>query len=514
MTDVSNRMKKGVCTGKTFTHLAVIGLYFVCSGPMLAGVARYRILELGLPGGSRNYYETFSGLTGRLMNNLGTVAAGADTSLPDPFCFNESCLTSHAFEWSSGSPVDLGTLAFNEHGNFSQAFWINDQGRSVGISTYDKLGNSGEPLYKAVMWKDRGIIDLGTLGGEVSLAHAVNNRDQAVGWALNSVPASVNIWEDYPWPFATQQRAVLWENGTAMDLGTLGGTSAWATAINDSGQVIGQSWTAVSAGQPRQAAGWSWSRPTAGFLWDKGTMTDLGSLGGTFALPTRINSQGQVIGIMTVSGDLAHHPFLWENGMLTDLGTLGGSLGRANDINEAGEIVGGATMANGLNRAFFWKDGLMTNLGTLGTHSQAWHINSKSQVVGTSGTHPNLRAFLWENGGPMLDLNTLVPAGSPLLAVALAINNRGEILCGGPNEERLFLVVPQQPQLSIAPDGSGGYWLELEGFPDQSYRLERAANLDGPWETIHTQVAPASGLIKFHETDPPPRRSFYRIAQR
>jgi hypothetical protein len=37
-------------------------------------------------------------------------------------------------------------------------------------------------------------------------------------------------------------------------------------------------------------------------------------------------------------------------------------------------------------------------------------------------------AFLWEDGGPMVDLNTLIPPGSSLqLTYAVAINERGEI---------------------------------------------------------------------------------------
>jgi len=36
--------------------------------------------------------------------------------------------------------------------------------------------------------------------------------------------------------------------------------------------------------------------------------------------------------------------------------------------------------------------------------------------------------FLWEGNGPMVDLNTLIPAGSSLqLTYAVAINDRGEI---------------------------------------------------------------------------------------
>ncbi|MCI0535307.1 MAG: hypothetical protein L0Z50_08765, partial [Verrucomicrobiales bacterium] len=242
---------------------------------------------------------------------------------------------------TSGSLADLGTLEFNEKGNFSQAFWINDQGRSIGVSTYNALGASGEPLLKAVMWKDGKISDLGTLGGNQSFVQAINNRDQVVGWSLNLTPASTNIWEDYPFPFPAQQRAVLFENSAAVDLGTLGGPSAWATDINENRQIIGQSFTAVATGKKNQADGWAFSRPMAGFIWENGKMTDLGSLGGTWALPVRINNRGQVIGNMTTKGDTSFHPFFWENGVLKDLGTFGGSIGRAYAINEAGEVAGG-----------------------------------------------------------------------------------------------------------------------------------------------------------------------------
>lgn len=38
-------------------------------------------------------------------------------------------------------------------------------------------------------------------------------------------------------------------------------------------------------------------------------------------------------------------------------------------------------------------------------------------------------AFLWEGKGPMVDLNTLIPAGASLqLTYAIAINDRGEIV--------------------------------------------------------------------------------------
>jgi len=66
-------------------------------------------------------------------------------------------------------------------------------------------------------------------------------------------------------------------------------------------------------------------------------MTDLGSLGGTFTGPfgpdrsegsLAVNDRGQVIGISTLAGDQTYHPFLWDNGTMRDLGTLGGDNGQ------------------------------------------------------------------------------------------------------------------------------------------------------------------------------------------
>ena len=78
----------------------------------------------------------------------------------------------------------------------------------------------------------------------------------------------------------------------------------------------------------------------------------------------------------------------------------------------------------------------MIDLGTFpeDTSSNAYYVNSRGQVVGTSEDRAHMvigvgeHAFLWEKGGPMVDLNTLIPSGSSLqLTYAVAINDRGEI---------------------------------------------------------------------------------------
>ena len=55
------------------------------------------------------------------------------------------------------------------------------------------------------------------------------------------------------------------------------------------------------------------------------TLTDFGTLGGTFSQAFAVNNKGWVVGFSTTEGDAALHAFLWRGGIMTDLGTLGGS---------------------------------------------------------------------------------------------------------------------------------------------------------------------------------------------
>ena len=110
------------------------------------------------------------------------------------------------------------------------------------------------------------------------------------------------------------------------------------------------------------------------------------------------------------------------------------------------------------HHAFLWRNGAMIDLGTLGSTSHATAVNSRAQVVGRSRIGDPFselqHAFLWENGGPMVDLNNQVVGNSPLeLYDGEDINDAGWIAGRGlppgcDNKDacgHAFLLIPCNP---------------------------------------------------------------------
>jgi probable HAF family extracellular repeat protein len=303
---------------------------------------------------------------------------------------------------------------------------------------------TGFPEFRAVLFNDGSVVDLGTLGGNESVAYSVNDRGQAVGCAANAKSdpfGFCGIFAGVP----QQSRAFLWQNGTMKDLGTLGGPDALAELVNDEGQVAGWSLTDStvnpSTGTPTQHP----------FLWENGKMRDLGTIGGTaIYLINHLNNRGQLVGGMNVAGNQSYHPFLWDGVSLRDLGTFGGDYGSADWINEAGDVVGWAlTAGNQTSHAFLWRQDVLTDLGMVDgdLSSTAFVVNSERQVVGATQDNKGayVHAFLWEQGS-IADLNALIPAGSGVqLMAAVGLNDRGEIVAQGVlsnGDLHAFLLIP------------------------------------------------------------------------
>ena len=215
-------------------------------------------------------------------------------------------------------------------------------------------------------------------------------------------------------------------------------------------------------------------------------MRDLGTLGGTFGYPTGLNKRGQVVGVSNLAGDQTRHPFLWDRGRLIDLGTLGGDNGDASFINDAGEVVATGDLPGSQNHhGFLWRNGVTTDLGTLGSSSVGQAMNSNNQVVGRSRigspTSAVQHAFLWENGGPMVDLNTLIPSGSSLLLIdAFNINDRGEITGIG------------LPPGCDDQDMCGRAYVLIPGEGDQEDNDVRTIAITPSDATLAPQAAPAA----------------------
>jgi probable HAF family extracellular repeat protein len=345
--------------------------------------ARYTVIDLG----------TLSAGTSSMANgatNTGFIIGAA--ALPDG--------TQHAVLWQERLIRDIGMPGLGTPGleaPNSEAFGVNESGQASGLAETSMSDPNGEDfcgfgthvICLGFVWRDGVMTPLPTLGGNNAEAGQINNLGEVAGNAENSTPDST--CGPAAAPQKLQEKPVFWKNGEIKELPTFpGDPDGWAFGINDDGQVAGAS-GACSAINPDSGV-YILSRHA--LLWDKGTVTDLGNLGGTGAggpgnYALELNNQGQVVGVSDLKGDTYSHAFLWtrETGM-QDLGTL------PSDVNSAG-------------------------LG----------INERGDVVGVSlDASGNPRAFLRENGG-MTDLNTLIPVDSPLyLLAAHGINSLGEIV--------------------------------------------------------------------------------------
>jgi probable HAF family extracellular repeat protein len=333
-------------------------------GHSVYGQVQYNVTDLGtLPGYNNSY--------GTAINSSGQVVGVA----------NSSSGTAQAFIYSNGKMTGLGMLPGL---TMSWAYGINDSGQVVGGSSTSTgqaqeaflyangtmtgltfgssaswaygINNNGQVVGEAeynpgnepVLYSSGKVTGLGTIGGQLGEAYAINASGIAVGTAATTsqVPMTYDAFLS---------------NGTMTDLGSLGSGGSQANAINATGEVVGLCGMAYT----------SHSAISHAFLYSGGKMTDLGVLAG-LGIPSQessaafgINDSGQVVGVagsafgitFTSPGmaDSADHAFIYSNGLMTDLNSLispGWTLEEATAINNAGDIVGVGVNPQGASDAF------------------------------------------------------------------------------------------------------------------------------------------------------------------
>jgi probable HAF family extracellular repeat protein len=201
-----------------------------------------------------------------------------------------------------------------------------------------------------------------------------------------------------------------------------------------------------------QIAGRSWSGPGRALLWDHGTLTDLGDLGGGSASATKINDAGHVTGESSMGHDSESHAFVWRDGVMQDLGLLpgrGGWYSGGEAINALDHVVGRANDAKGNVMPFLHDGTTMRRLPQLNGSEEfePRAVNIHDEVVGTTLSN---KAVLYRRGHTY-ELHTLLDAsgaGWDRLDTADGINDKGQIVGTGRRDGRLraYIATPvKQP---------------------------------------------------------------------
>jgi probable HAF family extracellular repeat protein len=266
--------------------------------------AELGMANLGTLGGSRSLAYT--------INNAGQIVGQSHSGTG----------FWRAFLWeSSTGMVNLGTPSGTID---SVARGINDSGRIAGFA-YNSSGNPSAITRDGSGWQT-----LETLGGTYSQAQAVNAAGRIVG--------------DATLPGNALKSAVIWDEGQVTDLGRLPSTSgATSLDVNAADEVVGWS-------------GDTYSLDGHAFHWSNNYMTDLGTLGGVTSRAYAINDAGLITGASKISTGTQWHGFLYYDWVMYDLNDLvapgsGWELIDAQDINASGQIVGNG-LINGETHAF------------------------------------------------------------------------------------------------------------------------------------------------------------------
>ena len=323
---------------------------------------------------------------------------------------------------------------------------LNGRGQIVGVITFPDPKRR-DCCWRAVLWQNGRMVELGTLRGNESRPSAINERGQIVGWSRTADDAPrAALWEDGRTTDLGVGAAddvtengkivgsygdaiVLWERGRRMELPFEGG---WVSppALNEHGDIVGM--RRGRDGAEATPASWPWDSPSYAVLSQDGQTAKLATLPGfDLSYASAINDRGQIAGVaMTANGD--HHLVLWEAGQMRDLGVIGRGRGVDGEwtlievgrvhINERGQVAVATSelFDEGEPGAFVASNGKLQRLPA--KIKSISGINDHGQIIGTGNPEGQAgTAFVWRDGR----LAELPGHGEVRLA---AINERGEIV--------------------------------------------------------------------------------------
>jgi probable HAF family extracellular repeat protein len=254
--------------------------------------------------------------------------------------------------------------------------------------------------------------------------------------------------------------AALWQNGTLINLGTLGGTQSFANDINDSGVVVG--WSYDSAGKQKA------------FRWDAvNGMVNLGAGQTLEGAAENINNNGDIVGWRT-NGTVTKSAQWTEGDPLTATIFANETVSHKSlGINEAGYIVGITLNSSGNVVDSFYYDG---NGGTSNFSGlMATLYNPQAGVNNsllTAGFKGNLAGYLTIGPNNLVGIDRLLPTDPS--TVAYGLNDNGLIV--GASGDKGFLFDATQSLLYDANSFSrSGFAVDmiskLAGINDQGFYI-------------------------------------------